>query len=520
MIILLDLTGTSVAALNLWEQSGFCKRLESLGGDVLCFGGPENGSHSYKTVFTLSEVWQHPEADTGIVHIEGTQLFLDSDVILNGLLTFNRRSPDYYTQWEHVRLPVGVGARFFAAQRMAEEKPQSIQTYLSAIRAAPHKFDVYYDDHDYVDHSQHLLDSRANTQLIELSGKATDIAWNLNGFLAFANGKDDELTYSPDMPAAMVDERKMPATYGFESSGCAEYPTYIMFDLTNRCNAACIHCPQSIGFDGQDTTVFLPLNAFKQVIDECKGKQIDFVRITADGEPTLHPDFWDMLDYAKQNGVGPIGLTTNGSALNQKNAERLIDSNVFMVDISLDAFSAETFEIVRAGLSYGRTVGNVENLIKLREEKKSPLKIMVSFVKQKENMHEVDSFRKHWEGRVDQVLIREMISNVGLNNIEGSSENEPTERWPCPHWWRRVIINYDGVLKACPIDWQGKLTNAPLDESAVSTQWHDEFYRDYRMQHLNNEHNQDSACNNCRDWRGTPWSLGYEKVIRSLMEEA
>jgi hypothetical protein len=36
------------------------------------------------------------------------------------------------------------------------------------------------------------------------------------------------------------------------------------------------------------------------------------------------------------------------------------------------------------------------------------------------------------------------------------------------------------------------------------------------MEHLNNLFSEDSICKDCPDWQGSPWKLGYEKVISSL----
>ena len=60
------------------------------------------------------------------------------------------------------------------------------------------------------------------------------------------------------------------------------------------------------------------------------------IRVTADGEPMLHPKIFDMLEYAALQGAGPVGLTTNGSLLTEAAAKRLLASGLFLVDVSLD----------------------------------------------------------------------------------------------------------------------------------------------------------------------------------------
>ena len=342
--------------------------------------------------------------------------------------------------------------------------------------------------------------------------------WSLAGFLALARGREAELRFAGD-DAAVMDERGLAAPYGFEARATAGFPTYLMFDLTNKCNAACIHCPQSVGFPGSDQAAYIDPAVFRDAIDQCVGRPMQFIRITADGEPLLHPQFWQMVEYARDKGVGPVGLTTNGSALTESRAQRLIDSKVFMVDVSLDAFSDETYAKVRAGLDLKRTQGNILKLLELRAKAGSPIKVMVSFVKQKDNLHEVDAFRDYWSSRVDEVLIREMISNVGINDVTGSVAGEVVRRWPCPHVFRRTVLDYNGKVKFCPIDWVGGSVMGPFGATSLAETWVDQPYRVLRLAHLNDSFPKASICAGCRDWQGSPWTLGYEKVVSRLKDQ-
>ncbi len=309
----------------------------------------------------------------------------------------------------------------------------------------------------------------------------------------------------------------MSVLYNFESSECAEFPTYIMFDITNVCNSKCIHCPHSVLYSLSNTRhAFLEFELFKKAIDECAGRYLQFVRITADGEPLLHRNLFKMIAYAAEKKVGPLGLTTNGSLMNADIAEKILESGLFMIDFSLDAMKEETYKIVRKGLSFKKVINNIMRILDLRTKRNSPLKIMVSFVKQKENINDLEDFKMFWEPLVDKVLIRELISNINLVDISQSKENSEAERWPCPHWFRRVVINYDGMIKACPVDWENKTVYKHLSETTIYDAWHSDFYCKNRMEHLNNQFAESSPCKDCNDWQGSPWNLGYEKVVGVL----
>ena len=507
-IAVIDATATDPSVATRWRESGLIAKLHKLGAQPVVLD-PQGGDWPDLSVVS-SLRGLVGDGEGALVRVEATQLFLDIDIAAAGLARFRNHGGAYFTQWEHCRLPIGIGIRAYDAAMVRGSGAKTfagLDDYLFANRET---LSFLYDDEAHATYQQSLLDSR-----LVLSNGANE--WNLNGFLETSKDTDG-LRFEPDVAAGSVDERGMAAAYGFESVACATFPTYVMFDMTNKCNAKCIHCPHSVGFPGSDKPEYIDIEVYKTVIDQCRGKTIDFIRVTADGEPLLHPRIWELLAYAHEQGVGPLGLTSNGSALSEANAGRLMDSKIFMADFSLDAFSEETFELVRRGLSYARTHDNVRRLIEMRNQRNDPLKIMVSFVKQKENAHELDAFKAYWEPLADKVLVREMHTNVGVNDKTDAEGYGEAGRYPCPHLFRRAVADYAGDLKFCPIDWRGGSKLARAADTSIAAAWHGEDYRKHRMQHLNNVFAADSICRDCEDWKSTPWELGYEKVVGELAD--
>jgi MoaA/NifB/PqqE/SkfB family radical SAM enzyme len=64
------------------------------------------------------------------------------------------------------------------------------------------------------------------------------------------------------------------------------------------------------------------------------------------GEPMIKPGFLDLMVFCHQNGI-QSGVTTNGSALNRKNAARLVEAEPFNVCVSVDAPNAELHDYLR-----------------------------------------------------------------------------------------------------------------------------------------------------------------------------
>lgn len=76
--------------------------------------------------------------------------------------------------------------------------------------------------------------------------------------------------------------------------------------LTTRCNARCGHCIYSCTDVGKDMTMAV----FKATIEGGQGN--NKVACIAGGEPTLHPEFWDMIDVALKANYQGVWVSTNG----------------------------------------------------------------------------------------------------------------------------------------------------------------------------------------------------------------
>ncbi len=65
----------------------------------------------------------------------------------------------------------------------------------------------------------------------------------------------------------------------------------------------------------------------------------DFI-LTGWGEPLLHPNFFEMVDFVSSiNPDAKIRFTTNGSLLNKEVRKKILNSNIEQVSLSIDGYS-------------------------------------------------------------------------------------------------------------------------------------------------------------------------------------
>ncbi len=124
-------------------------------------------------------------------------------------------------------------------------------------------------------------------------------------------------------------------------------PICLTWELTYACNLACVHCLSSSGRrDPRELTTA----ECKTVIDTLQRMQVFYVNIGG-GEPTVRPDFWELVDYSTAHQVG-VKFSTNGIKLDGAAARRLAASGYVDVQISLDGATAEVNDAVRGAGSY------------------------------------------------------------------------------------------------------------------------------------------------------------------------
>jgi mycofactocin radical SAM maturase len=160
-------------------------------------------------------------------------------------------------------------------------------------------------------------------------------------------------------------------------------PICLTWELTYACNLSCVHCLSSSGRrDPRELTTA----QCKAVIDELEAMQVFYVNIGG-GEPTVRPDFWELLDYATAHHVG-VKFSTNGIKITAPAAARLAASDYVDVQISLDGATAEVNDAVRGPGSYATALRAMGNLraAGMRDFK-------ISVVVTRENVSQLDDFK-------------------------------------------------------------------------------------------------------------------------------
>ena len=106
----------------------------------------------------------------------------------------------------------------------------------------------------------------------------------------------------------------------------------VVWNCTRRCNLACVHCYTDS--HGAPDPGELTFGEGKIFIDQLADFGVP-VLLFSGGEPLMREDLFDLMEHASSRGLRTV-LSTNGTLLDARVAQRLAASGVTYVGISLD----------------------------------------------------------------------------------------------------------------------------------------------------------------------------------------
>ena len=134
----------------------------------------------------------------------------------------------------------------------------------------------------------------------------------------------------------------------------------LFLELTDSCNLCCAHCGSGCSAaNGTFLETAAVMRTLREVADRCDPSDVR-ICITG-GEPMLHPDLCAIIRRAKELGF-TVGLTTNGTLIDEAAARRLTGAGLDSVAISLDGLPQSHDRFRNSGGSWQAAVEGIRNL--------------------------------------------------------------------------------------------------------------------------------------------------------------
>lgn len=130
---------------------------------------------------------------------------------------------------------------------------------------------------------------------------------------------------------------------------------YLRISVTDRCNLRCIYCMPEEGMEFQPKEEIMTFEEIAEVVAALAPLGLKKLRITG-GEPLVRKEIEKLIAMlADIPGIEDIAMTTNGLLLAQK-ADRLKQSGLSRLNISLDSLRPERFAMITRGGDVGKVL--------------------------------------------------------------------------------------------------------------------------------------------------------------------
>jgi radical SAM protein with 4Fe4S-binding SPASM domain len=220
-------------------------------------------------------------------------------------------------------------------------------------------------------------------------------------------------------------------------------PVEYIVETTAKCNLYCPMCPRETHKQPKEDMT----DAIFEKLVQGAAYTGEHMMLIGLGEPFMDRKIFDRIEYCERHRVSTL-LSTNGTFLDEKTSERLLNSRLQHITLSFDGASKETFEHYRKGAKFEKVRDNFVRFARMKHERRTNIQIVVQMVRMPGNAHEVDDFRKFWSAvpGVDQVRVKEDETNL----VQAEGQRTGAAARHCHYLWRGAMyVKHDGRVFPC-----------------------------------------------------------------------
>lgn len=273
-------------------------------------------------------------------------------------------------------------------------------------------------------------------------------------------------------------------------------PPYLLIEPVSTCNLKCPFCFQiDKTFTRKPFMGVMSFDLFKKAIDEADKIGIGAVTLASRGEPTMHKNFVNMLQYLNtKKNIFEIKVNTNGTYLDDEICHAIFKNNITQIVISSDHYIKADYERLRKGSNFDKVVKNVDRLFEIRKQfyPESICEIRISGIDNEKTLDR-KKFENFWIKRSDHVTAGYPLERWDTyNNLIHEDINDP-----CHNLWQRMYVWFDGKINPCDADYKSYLSYGNLNEDSLKDIWHGNVISKLREDHLNKNRCKINPCNKC-----------------------
>lgn len=283
-------------------------------------------------------------------------------------------------------------------------------------------------------------------------------------------------------------------------------PVSAGIEISAHCNLMCPECTSGSGSMTRQKG-FMEPELFARIVEELEPWLYN-INLYFQGEPMLHPRFFDFLEKSK--GI-KVTVSTNGHFLSPANSEKLARSELDRIIVSIDGMDNETYSLYRQGGDLEQVINGIRNISKAIEISKSSLKLEIQFLVNRYNEDQISSVRRF--SKENKAILR--LKSMQIMNEEHIDDwmpaNEKFRRYEktdsgytikstlnnsCFRLWYNPVITWDGKVVPCCFDKNADNVMGDLTKCSFRTIWNGNLYRSFRSSILS-QRKSIEICRNC-----------------------
>ncbi len=113
---------------------------------------------------------------------------------------------------------------------------------------------------------------------------------------------------------------------------------------------------------------------------------------------------FERIEYCERHNTS-TQLSTNGTFLDERMAERLLATPLQHITLSFDGATKESFEFYRKGARFEKVRDNFVRFARMKKERRSPMQVVVQMVRMERNAGRSKTSHRYWSGvpGIDQI---------------------------------------------------------------------------------------------------------------------
>lgn len=285
-------------------------------------------------------------------------------------------------------------------------------------------------------------------------------------------------------------------------------PFTIFIDPSSGCNFQCKFCPtgdKKLIKQNNRKIMQMNLPLFKKIIDDVNtfDLPIKILRLHKEGEPLLNKNLPEMIKYAKASkNILKVDTTTNASLLTKDLSLKIINAGLDRINISIEGINKKQYkDIANYNIDIEKLIENIDFFYKNKKQCEVSIKIPSNWLEKADKKYFFDTF-----SNISDLIFIENISNcwpnyeiqdIKINQDIGVFGDKKVDLKICPYIFYSMIVNSDGTVSACCVDWQRKLILGDTKKDNLKNIWLGKNLRRLQITHLKGNRKKHPICGNC-----------------------